>query len=234
MTSKESRQSREGMIHPTAVIEPGAEVGENVRIGPFAVIGSHVSIGADCEIGAHAVLDGYLSLGERNRVFSSAVIGSSPDGLTHIGNHCLLMACTHVGHDCFVGDHIIMANGTVVGGHSWMGDWAFLGGLAAVHQFSTIGTHAFIGGASRATVDVPPYVKAAGNPLRIAGVNSIGLTRRGFSAESIARIKRAYRYLFRRGLRAEEALARIVEEGEDEVSAAFQEFFRRTTRGIVR
>ncbi len=266
MGSTASGQGGEPVIHPTAVVDPAAEIGRDVRIGPFAVVGPHVRIGDGCEIGPHAVLDGHLTLGRRNRVFSSTVLGSppqdlkykggecrleigddntfrefitvnpstTPEGLTRIGNDCLLMACTHVAHDCVLGDHVILANGAVLGGHVRLDDWAFVGGLSAVHQFSVVGPHAFIGGATRLSHDVPPYVKVAGSPVRLAGVNTIGLERRGFSAETIARIKRAYRYLYRRGLRVEDALRQIVEEGEDEVAAAFQEFFRHSQRGIVR
>ncbi len=260
----EGRERRE--IHPTAVVDPSAELGEGVRVGPFTIIGPHVRIGDGCEIGSHVVLDGYLSLGKRNRVFSHTVLGSppqdlkykggecwlrigddnifrefitinpstTPEGATRIGSHCLFMACTHVAHDCNVGDHVIMANGAMMAGHVVLSDWASIGGLSAVHQFSVIGLHAFVGGATRVSQDVPPFVKVGGSPMRLAGINSIGLQRRGYSPETIARIKRAYRYLYRRGLKVEEAMARIAEEGEDDVAQAFRSFFELSQRGIVR
>ncbi len=266
MPAAEEMFAAQPLIHPTAVIDPRAELGSGVRVAPHAVIGPHVVVGDECVIGAHVVLDGHLTLGMRNKIFPGAVLGTEPQDLkfaggecrvvmgndntiregvtvnvattpeesTRIGDHCLLMACSHVAHNCILGDHVIMANGALLGGHVELGDWVILGGLAGVHQFALVGAHAFIGGGSSVRLDVPPYVKASGSPMTLAGVNATGLERRGFDEAAIARIKRAYRYLYRRGLRVEEALEKIAAEGEDEIARTYRDFFARSERGSVR
>src|SRR5690606_239589 len=120
---------------------------------------------------------------------------------------CLIMAYAHVAHDCLIGDHAVIANAVNMGGHCDIGDWVIVGGLTAIHQFVQIGAHAFVGGSSAVRKDVPPYVKAAGDPLRLFGLNSVGLQRRGFSESERAELRRAYRMLFRSKANLRDALA---------------------------
>lgn len=266
MTAAEEMPAAEPLIHPTAIIDPRAQLGTGVRVGPYAVIGPDVVVGDECEIGPHVVLDGFLSMGRRNRIFPGAVLGgqpqdlkfkggecravigddntirecvtinvaTTPQGLTRVGNHCLLMAYAHIAHDCRIGDRVIVANACQLAGHVEIDDWAIIGGLCALHQFVLVGAHAIIGGASAVRQNVAPFVKAAGSPMTVAGINATGLERRGFGPEDIARVKRAYRYLFRRGLRVEEALEKILEEGDDEIARTYRDFFARSARGVVR
>jgi len=255
-------------IHPTAIVDPGAEIGEGVRIGAYAVIGPRVVIGPGCRIGPHAVIVGPTRMGRDNEVWQFASIGDVPQDkkyageetfleigdrnrfrecttvnrgtvtgatVTRIGSDNLFMAYTHVAHDCIVGNHCILANYATLGGHVELDDWAILGGYAGVHQFCKIGAHAFLANNTAATRDVPPYVMAAGAPAEPKGVNAEGLKRRGFSAEAIARIKGAYRTLYREGLKLTEATeqltARAMEAPELQVLV---DFLPRVTRSLIR
>jgi UDP-N-acetylglucosamine acyltransferase len=179
---------------------------------------SEVIIGDDTTIREYATINIATAEGERTRV----------------GSHCLLMAYSHVAHNCVLGDHVIIANAVNLAGHVTVDDHAIIGGVTPVHQFVLIGAHAFVGGGSRIPQDVPPFVKVAGTPPLPAGINSVGLARRGFTEDQIARIKRAYRAIYRRGLRLEEAAAEIALEGDDQVGRIFADFFARSHRGIVR
>src|SRR5690606_34092853 len=140
--------------------------------------------------------------------------GTNALGYTKIGNNCLVMATAHIAHDCVIGDHVILVNGVGLAGHIEIGDFAFLGGMSAVHQFTHIGEHAFIAGGSHVRKDVPPFVKAARNPLSYAGVNSIGLQRRGFSPEKITEIQNIYRIFFQKSKNVTQALDFIENEFE--------------------
>jgi UDP-N-acetylglucosamine acyltransferase len=219
-------------IHPTAVVDPSAELDSSVTVGPYAVIEAGVRIGADTTVSAHAVVSGPTTIGERNFIGSFAVVGGAPQDLgykgeateliigsdnqireyasihrgtpsgkrrTVIGNFNLLMAYTHVAHDCSIGNHVIMANVATLAGHVEVGDRASIGGLVAIHQFCRIGTFSYIGGVSGISLDVPPYVILAGtrNRTRISGVNKVGLKRNGFSRETIRMLDTAYRIIFR-------------------------------------
>ncbi|HVP37822.1 MAG TPA: acyl-ACP--UDP-N-acetylglucosamine O-acyltransferase [Candidatus Saccharimonadales bacterium] len=241
MTTREDLRRR---IHPTAAVDPQAELAEGVQVGPYAVIGAGVRLGARTRVGPHAVLMGNLSMGEDNVVHPHAVLGDDPqdlkyrggrtyveigdrnqirefvtihpatheDATTRVGSDCLLMAYTHLGHDCQIGSHVIMANSSHLGGHVVVEDWAIIGGVSAVHQFTRVGRHSLVGMCSRVGKDVPPFVKVAGEPLRTAGLNSVGLIRRGFPLETRLELKRAYRILFRSHLTVREAVRRIREE----------------------
>ncbi|MBF0212660.1 MAG: acyl-ACP--UDP-N-acetylglucosamine O-acyltransferase [Magnetococcales bacterium] len=256
------------LIHPSAVVDPKAELGSGVRIGPYAVIGPHVVLHDQAEIGAHAVIDGHSVIGQGSKIFSFASIGQPPQdthyageptrveigmrcaireyvsihrgtegggGLTRVGNDCMIMAYAHVAHDCRVGDHVIMANGATLAGHVEIQDDAVIGGLTAIHQFARIGRNAFVGGASAVSMDVVPFVSAAGNRAKITGVNVVGLRRHGFSEETIKAIRQAYRIVFRSNLRMEQA----IEELERHLSQCGEvqnilEFLQTGQRGICR
>ena len=203
----------ETRIHPTAVVDPQAQIDPGVEIGPYTVVGPEVSIGAESRIGPHVVLDGRVTIGRRNRIFPGACIGAEPQDLkyngadtevvigddntirecvtinrathdgeeTRIGHGNLLMAYSHLGHNCLLGDRIVIANGVAVAGHVVIGDRAVIGGVLGIHQFVHIGTLAMVGGMSRIDRDVPPYAIVEGHPGRLRGLNRIGIKRSGLS-----------------------------------------------------
>jgi UDP-N-acetylglucosamine acyltransferase len=210
------------VIDATAILATDVEVGPytvvgpNVRIGAGTVIGPHVqivrdtTIGEGCRIHHGAALGGdpqdlkysqeptELVVGSNTviREFVTLNRGTSAHGKTEVGSHCLFMAYAHVAHDCIIGDHVILANSVAMGGHVLIEDHVIVGGLTAIHQFVRIGQHAFVGGSAAVMKDVAPFVKAAGNPLKLYGLNSLGLQRRGFSEETRITLKRAYRMIF--------------------------------------
>ena len=254
-------------VHPSAIVERGAELGAGVVVGPFSYIGPRVSLGEGTRVGLHAVIEGRTTIGARCQIHHGAMIGNLPQDLkyrgapsevvigndttvreyatihaatqegetTRVGDHVLLMAYTHVAHNCRLGNHVILANAATLAGHVRVDDYAILGGLTPVHQFVAIGCHAFIGGGSRVPQDVPPFVKAAGNPLRACGLNAIGMDRRGIPAEVRLEVKRAYRILYRSQLNVTQALDRILRELKPYPEVhEFVEFVRSSERGIVR
>jgi len=244
----EARIGSNVAIGPHSIIGPAVEIGNDTQIGAHVVLENTVRIGRENRIFHGAVIGSapqdlkykgdtaVVELGDRNtiREYVTVNIATTLDETTKIGNDCLLMAYSHVAHNCLIGDSVIMANSVNLAGHVQVDDHAIMGGLAAVHQFVVIGAHSFIGGLARVSQDVPPYTKVAGLPPRPSGINSVGLERRGFSEEQIARVKEAYRFIYRRGLRREEALQKILAAGDDEIAATFQSFFERSQRGIVR
>jgi len=236
------------LIHPTAIIDPDADLHPEVDVGPYTLIGAEVSIGRGCRIGSHVVIKGPTQIGEDNQIFQFAVVGEVPQdkkfagertkliigdrnvvrefatlhrgtaqdqGDTRIGNDNLLMAYTHVAHDCRIGNHAIMANAASLGGHIQVDDWAILGGFTIVHQFCRLGAHCFTSMGSVVSKDIPPFVTVSGHPARARGVNVEGLRRRGFDGERIARIRQGYRLLYRSGLLIDDAIARLRELGSD-------------------
>jgi UDP-N-acetylglucosamine acyltransferase len=156
-------------------------------------------------------------------------------GFTRIGNDNLFMAYAHVAHDCVLGDQIVMANCATLGGHVELGDWVIMGGLSAAHQYTKIGAHGFIAHNAAVTRDVPPYVLAVGQPAVPHSINTIGLQRRGFTPEQVQNIRRAYRVLYRSGLKLKEAVEelQVAAETQPEVGP-FVEFIKRSSRSLVR
>jgi len=254
------------MIHPTAVIDPSAQLGTNVSIGAFTVIDHDVIIGDNTQIDIHAVIKPFTSIGQDCRIFAGAILGEIPQdlkfggeqtnleignrttireyctlnrgtdasGKTVIGNDVLLMAYVHVGHDCILSDKVILANGISLGGHVEIGYHASIGGHTPVHQFCRIGTHAFIGGCYRVVKDIPPYVLATGEPLRYAGINVLGLRRRGFDSDTRLQIQRAYRLIYRTDSTRSQALAAIRRElPESPEILTILEFFSGGDRSII-
>lgn len=216
-------------IHSTAIIETGAELGNNVVIGPYCVIGKKVKIHDNVTLSSHVHIEGHTTIGQGTQVFPFASLGTQPQDLkfsgeeseliigenntirehvtmnpgtkhdnlkTVIGNNCLFMMATHVAHDCVVGNNVIMANNATLAGHVHVGDYAVLGGLSAVHQFVRIGNHAVIGGMSGVENDVIPYGRVKGERAFLAGLNLVGLERRGFSKQEIRNLQRAFNQLF--------------------------------------
>ncbi len=200
-------------IHPTAVVDPAARIGEGVVIGPYAVIGPEVELGADCQIGAHVVIDGRVRMGRGNKVFPGACIGLEPQDFkyagdptevvigdnniireyvtihrasgceqrTELGNENMLMAYSHIGHNCQFGNKIIVTNAVAVAGHVVVGDRAVIGGVLGIHQFVHIGSMDMVGGMSRIDRDVPPFMMVEGHPGRLRGLNKIGIRRSGLA-----------------------------------------------------
>jgi len=236
-------------LGPFSVIGPGVELASGVRVGAHAVIERDTRIGAGSRI-AHGAVVGSdpqdlkyagestrLEVGERTRIreFCTLNRGTAATGITRVGSDCLLMAYTHVAHDCIVGDHAILSNAVQIGGHVQVGDWAIVGALAGAHQFTRIGEHSFVGGATKIAQDVPPYLLADGNPCAARGINTVGLLRRGFSQNSVAGLRAAFRTLFKnRVLNLGQALNEL--EMEDELVAevrALIRFIRESERGVI-
>ncbi|MCL2161103.1 MAG: acyl-ACP--UDP-N-acetylglucosamine O-acyltransferase [Betaproteobacteria bacterium] len=256
------------MIHPAAIVHPGAKIGNGVEIGPFSIVGEHVEIGDDTWIGPHVVLEGHTRIGRENRIFQFSSLGGVPQdkkyageptrleignrntireyctfsigtaqdsGVTRVGDDNWIMANVHIAHDCQVGSNTVFANGASLAGHAHIGDWAILGGFSGVHQFVRVGAHSFIGAFALLLQDLPPYVTVGGSPAAPHGINSEGLRRRGFSAESIAAIKRAYRILYRKNLTLAEAREQITALAVDYVEVQpFADFIGVSGRGLVR
>jgi UDP-N-acetylglucosamine acyltransferase len=237
-------------IGPYCVIGGEVEIGAGTRIGPHCVINGPSRIGENNAIyqfvslgeapqdkkygGEHTVLE----IGNNNtiREFCTLNRGTVQDaGATRIGSDNWIMAYVHIAHDCRIGSHTVFANNAQLAGHVKVGDHAILGGFTVVHQFCRIGAHSITGMGTIVLNDIPPYVTASGNPARPYGINAEGLRRRGFAPEAIARLRRAYRALYRSGLTMEEAGARLEElarEGEE--VGMLLEFVTVPGRGIIR
>ncbi|NNF66429.1 MAG: acyl-ACP--UDP-N-acetylglucosamine O-acyltransferase [Gammaproteobacteria bacterium] len=237
-------------IGPFSVIGPGVSIAAGTRVGPHVVINGPTSIGKDnrifqfSSIGEAPQDKKYageatrLEIGDRNTIRESCTInrGTSQDrGVTVIGDDNWIMAYVHVAHDCIVGNNTIMANATTLAGHVTVDDWAILGGFTKVHQFCRIGAHSFTAMDCALSRDLPPYVTAAGHLASPKGINSEGLKRRGYSAEQIRRIRRAYKLLYRSDLRLEEAIVQLRNEvdGHDEIKILV-DFLESSERSIIR
>jgi len=237
-------------IGPYAVIGPDVHIGENTVIGPHVVIEGHTDIGARCRIFQFASIgvqpQDLKFRGEPTRV----VIGNdntirefvtihratvSDIGVTIMGDHNLIMAYSHIAHNCKLGNHVIMVNAANLAGHIHVEDYAIIGGLTGVHQFTRIGAHCIIGGASAISKDVAPYLLVSGNRAKPHGLNLIGLKRRGFKEGTIRALKDAYRLIFRSSLLLRTAIEKVRNEVEDcpEVRH-FVEFIEQSKRGICR
>lgn len=230
------------------IIGPGVKIGDGSRIGTHVLIERDTTVGEDCRIYNGAVLGTdpqdlkyrgeptRLEVGARTVIREYATLnrGTTASGRTVVGSDCLLMAYTHVAHDCELGNHVILSNSVNMAGHVVIEDWAIVGGITPIHQFVRIGAHAFVGGGSRIPQDVPPYCRAAGNPPKLYGLNSVGLERRGFSAEVRGALKQAYRAVFMSGLNVSHGLARA-EESAPAIPEVrhFLDFIRNSERGVT-
>jgi len=234
-------------VGPYAVVGPNVRIGAGTEIGPHVLIARDTTVGRECVIHKGAVLGTdpqdlkyageatELHVGDRTQIREYCTLnrGTSATGVTVVGSDCLLMAYVHVAHDCRLGDHVILANAVNMAGHVTIDDHAIISGLTPIHQFVRIGAHCFIGGASRVVKDIPPYVKAAGNPVQLYGLNSVGLQRRGFPEDVRRELKRAYRLFFASAYNTSQALARAREELRDipEINV-FLSFFEESQRGV--
>ena len=219
-----------------SVVEARATLERNVRLAANVVIGIGSVIGGDPQDLKFKGEDTWVEIGEGSRVreYSTINRGTSQSYKTTVGKGCFLMSYVHLAHDCHVGDGVIISNGTQLAGHVTVEDRAILSGLVAVHQFVKIGRHAFVGGCSRVAKDVPPFLKAVGNPVKLYGLNSVGLQRSGFSDETIRELKRAYRLFFRSELNVSQAMERARSElhPNPEVDH-FLRFLEDSQRGVV-
>ncbi len=237
-------------VGPFAVIGPDVVIGAGCRIGPHAVIQGPTVIGEDNRIFQFASIGDApqdmkyrgeptrLVIGARNvfreyvTVNRGTVTGA---GETRIGNDNLILAYSHVAHDCVLGDHIIMSNAVNLAGHVEVGDWAIFSGYAGAHQFCRIGAHAFIANNTAVLQDIPPYVLAAGQPAEPRAVNIEGLRRRGFGEEQMRSIRNAFRVLYRNDLKLEEATDRLTKmAAEQPVLDILATFLRESRRGLAR
>ncbi len=248
-------------IHPQAkiarnvVIEPFATIHKNVEIDEGTWIGSHVTvmegarIGKNCKIYPGAVISSTpqdLKFGGEEttaiigdntvvREFVTVSRGTVDKYKTEVGKNCLLMAYVHVAHDCVIGNNCILANGVQLAGHVVIDDYVVIGGSSAVHQFVKIGPHVMVSGGSLVRKDVPPYTKAAREPLSYCGINSIGLRRRGFSNEKINEIQEVYRHIFLRGINNSKALDMVeLEMPSSRERDLIINFIRNSDRGIMK
>ena len=237
------------VIDPFVTIEENVEIGEGTRIGSNVTIMAGARIGKNCTIFPGAVIsaipqdlkfkgeDTVAIIGDNTVLRECVTInrGTAAKGRTVVGNNCLIMAYCHVAHDCVVGDNVIMSNATQLAGEVVVDNYAVIGGGTLVHQFCHIGPHVMVQGGALVNKDIPPFVKAAREPISYAGVNSIGLRRRGFSSETIREIQEIYRYLYLSGLNNSDAVERIEAElpatkERDEIIL----FVRNAKRGIIK
>ncbi len=249
------------IVHPWARIGVGVRIGpysvigEHVDLGDGCVVGPNVLIEGRTTIGRnntfhHGASIGtppqdlkyegdvsYLEIGDDNtfREFTTVNVATSGGGKTLIGSRCLLMAYVHVAHDCQLGDEVILANAVNLAGYVAIDDHATVGGLTPVHQFVKIGKHAFVGGASRVERDVPPYLKVAGNPARVYGINAVGLERRGFTPEKRAMIKAMFNLLYRNDLNVSQVLDHLKNGTfQDPERRILVDFLEASERGITK
>jgi UDP-N-acetylglucosamine acyltransferase len=244
-------------IHPSCKIGPYCTVGGNVELGEGCELVSHVVLEGPTRIGAHNAFFPFcsvgmapqdlsyageptrLEIGDHNVIREFVTINrgtAKGGGLTRVGNHVLVMAYTHIAHDCRVGDHVILANAATLGGHVMVEDWAQVGALCPVHHFVRIGAHAFIGGGTTITQDVLPFSKtSAARNTHAFGMNSVGLERRGFSKERVARIHHAYKVLLASKLNTTQALEKLKAEGDlGEDVALLMRFIESSERGVIK
>ena len=264
-------------IHPTAIIDPTAELADGVEIGAYAIIDGDVTIGEGTSISHHAFIASGARIGKECVIHHSAVVANVPqdlkftgsektyveigdhttirefatihratvhtttskagthDSITKVGSHCLIMAYSHIAHDCLIGDHVILSNAVQVAGHCTIGSFVTIGGLTGVHQFSMIGAYSMVGAALMLTKDAPPYSLIADEPPRFVGVNKIGLERRGFTKEAIKKIRDAYKLIYFSGLNFTDAMSTI-EANRDLNIAEVQvilDFYRNSDRGVI-
>ncbi|AEC17894.1 acyl-ACP--UDP-N-acetylglucosamine O-acyltransferase [Gallibacterium anatis] len=255
-------------IHPTAIVEEGAVIAENVVIGPFCIVEKTVEIGANTVLNSHIVVKGKTKIGENNHIFQFATIGEinqdlkyagevtetvignnnrirehvtihrgtvQGGGITKIGDNNLFMVNAHIAHDCQIKNNCILANNATLAGHVQLDDFVIVGGMSAIHQFVIVGAHVMLGGGSMVSQDVPPYVMAQGNHARPFGINIEGLKRRGFDKPTLHVIRSVYKLIYRSDKTLEEIMPEIEQIAATESSISFFiDFFKRSTRGIIR
>ncbi len=236
-------------VDPFAYIAENVEIGEGTWIGPNATIMWGARIGKDCRIFPTAVVSGIPQdlkfrgeettalIGNNTTIREGVTVnrGTASSGTTKIGDNCLLMAYSHIGHDCIIGNNVIIGNTTGLAGEVKVDDFAIISGGSLVHQFSRIGSHAFIGGGGKVRIDVPPFILADREPLSYMGLNVVGLQRRGFEKERIDEIHNIYRAIYQKGLNFSQALDLVEKEFKPSADRDYIiEFIRKSERGVIR
>ena len=253
-------------IHPTAIIESGAELDEGVIVGPYAYIGAKVKIAKGTEVMHHATVDGATTMGVGNEIHPYAYIGgkthdlkykSGSPGLkigsgnvfreyttihcattegveTAVGDSNLLLAYSHVAHECKVGNYLVMSSHAALGGHVVIGDRINVGWGAGIHQFCRVGDHAMVGASSKVVQDVPPYMIADGNPAMVRTTNKVGLERAGFAPEKVNLVRSIFKMFYKQGLNRCQACEKLRSEsfGQDPLSVSFLAFVEASERGL--
>jgi UDP-N-acetylglucosamine acyltransferase len=235
-------------IGPFAIVGDGCTIGDGSIISPRATLERNVTLGPLVKVGVGTIIGGppqdlkfageetTVEIGEGTVIREYATInrGTAHSFKTTVGRHCLLMSYVHIAHDCQIGNNVILSNVVQLAGHVTIEDKAIISGLCAVHQFARIGRHSFIGGCSRVSKDIPPFLKAVGNPVKLYGLNTIGLQRNGMDESTIRELKRAYRLFFRSDLNVTQAIERAHTELEPlpEVQELIR-FVEASERGVV-
>ena len=248
LVSNKAKIGDNNIIHPFTIIEDDVEIGNDCEIGPSAVlyngarIANRVKIYQGASV-AHRPQD--LKFGNEQTFFyvdDDTVIhefvtlhrGTKETGMSKVGKNCLLMAYTHIAHDCVIGDNVIFANAVQVAGHVHVEDWVIMGGTSAIHQFSFVGKHSMVGANAMVLKDVPPFVMSGRFPIKYEGLNRIGLRRRGFSNEDIETIKKAYDIIYNSGLNVSQALIKLEAElNQNQYVQDIISFVRKSKRGII-
>ena len=252
-------------IHPTAIVESGSKIGQNVTIGAYAFIGADVTLADGCTIHHHATVEGYTQLGPDCEVFPYALIGGRTQDLkarpgkpglkvgaknifreyvsvhsgtqegewTILGDNNVLLAYSHIAHDCVIGNHVVISSHSAVAGHVHVGDHVNIAWNAGIHQFCNIGDYAMIAACSKCVQDVPPYMIADGNPAETKMVNVVGITRAGFSPEEIASAKNLFKLFYRDGLNTSQAIEKAQVEKKNRITENFIAFAQATKRGLA-
>jgi len=253
-------------IHPTAIIEKGAELDDGVIVGAYAFVGSHVKMGKGSEVMHHATVDGATSMGEDNEVHPYAYIGGKTHDLKYSGGvhglqigsnnvfrefttvHCataegmmtrvgdknLILAYSHIAHECTVGNHLVMSSHSAFGGHVEVGDHVNIGWGVGLHQFCRVGDYAMAGAASKIVQDVPPFMIADGNPAMVRTTNKVGLERAGFSSADLSLVRRIFKLYYKEGLNRRQASEKLASDSEHEnpLVQRFLEFAESSGRGL--
>jgi UDP-N-acetylglucosamine acyltransferase len=245
----EAKIGKNVVIEPFAYIAANVIIGEGTWIGPQATVLYGARIGKNCRLFPSSVVSGIpqdlkfrgeestAEIGDNTTVRECATInrGTAAVGKTVIGNNCLLMAYSHVGHDCAIKNNVIIGNSTALAGEVDIDDWAVLSAGTMVHQFSHIGAHVMIGGGAKVRIDVPPFIKADRDPLSFLGLNTVGLTRRGFEKERIDEIHEIYRAIYQKGMNVSQALDFVEKEFKASADRDYiLGFIRKSERGIIR
>jgi len=254
-------------IHKTALVNPDAQISEDVEIGPYSIIGPDVKIDAHTKINARVIIEGSTQIGKDCEIGIGTVIGNPPQdlkykgekteviigdknvireyvtinrgtgeaGVTRVGDNNLIMSYVHIAHDCTIGNGVILANMATLAGHIVIEDNAVIGGLVPIHQFVNIGALSMIGGISRVAKDIPPYCLAAGNPIRLYGLNVVGLRRQGISGKKMSMLKTVYKIFFRSQRNTSQAVREVKKiENLCEEAKHFIEFVEASERGIIK
>lgn len=245
----DAKIGKDVIVEPFSYIAGNVVIGDETWVGPNSTIMDGARIGKKCRIFPSSVISGIpqdlkfrgeettSEIGDNTTVREGVTVnrGTAAVGKTIVGNNCLLMAYSHIGHDCAIGNNVIVGNATSMAGEVKVDDFAILSGGTLVHQFTRVGAHVMIGGGSKIRTDVPPFIKADRDPLSYMGLNSVGLTRRGFEKERIDEIHNIYRFIYQKGFNITQALDEVEKEFKPSPDRDYiLDFIRKSERGIIR